>query len=165
MYKAAKSQSQNQANSAESILMGTPTQVGEVMTRDTMSMRPDQSFAEVVSLMASRSFRHVLVVGSDERLQGVISDRDVLRALSRTPDWDKKSVSEIMTLEPITMAPDSPIADAVREMIEKRINCLPVVGTDGRVCGILTSTDLLAAYEQLQIRVAEHHCEVQLNGK
>jgi CBS domain-containing protein len=67
------------------------------MTDEIMTMLPHQSFAEVVGMMANRSFRHMLIVGADERLHGVISDRDVLRALSRTPDWNKKSVSEIMT--------------------------------------------------------------------
>jgi acetoin utilization protein AcuB len=100
--------------------------------------------------MANRSFRHMLIVGADERLHGVISDRDVLRALSRTP-----SVSEIMTRDSITTTPDSAISAAVRIMLEKRINCLPVIGTDGRVCGILTSIDLLKAYEQIQRRFEE----------
>ena len=118
-------------------------------------MLPSQSFAEVVGMMANQSFRHTVVVDSDERLLGVISDRDVLRALSRTPDWNMKSVSEIMTRDSVTTTPDSAISAAVRIMLEKRINCLPVIGTDGRVCGILTSTDLLKAYEQLQRRFEE----------
>ena len=105
--------------------------------------------------MANRAFRHVLVVDPDERLHGVISDRDVLRALSRTPDWNNKTVREIMTHDPFTTIPDCLISVAVREMLEKRINCLPVVGADGRVCGILTSTDLLNAFEKIQSRLEE----------
>jgi CBS domain-containing protein len=141
--------------SAGNAVLDAPTLVADVMTKDTMTLRPQQSFAEVVGLMANQSFRHVLVIDSDERLQGVISDRDVLRALSRTPDWSKKSVSEIMTRDSITSTPDSPISVAVRLMLEKRINCLPVIGADGRVCGILTSTDLLMAYEKIQTRLEE----------
>lgn len=128
----------------------TPTRVKEVMTDDIMTMLPNQSFAEVVGMMANRSFHHVLIVDADDRLDGVISDRDVLRALSRTPDWSKKRVSEIMTRDSITTTPESAISAAVRLMLENRINCLPVIGADGRVCGILTSTDLLQAYEQIQ---------------
>jgi CBS domain-containing protein len=122
------------------------------MTHDIMTMLPNQSFAEVVGMMANQSIRHMLVVDSDERLHGVISDRDVLRALSRTPDWSKKNVSEIMTRDSITTTPDGAISAAVRVMLDKRINCLPVIAADGRVCGILTSTDLLKAYEHLQLR-------------
>jgi CBS domain-containing protein len=127
-----------------------PTTVAEVMTHDIMSMLPSQNFADVVGMMASQSFHHLLVVDAEKRLRGVISDRDVLRALSRTPDWSSKSVSEIMTAEPLTAGPDMPISAAISSMLAKRINCLPVVGADGRVCGILTSTDLLRAYEKVQ---------------
>lgn len=130
-----------------------PIRVSDVMIRDTLSMQPEQSFAEVVGLMASRSFRHMLVVDEDDRLHGVISDRDVLRALSRTPDWGKKTVGDIMTRDVLTTTPECAISKAVRTMLEKRINCLPVIGTDGRVCGILTSTDLLKAYEHVQLRI------------
>jgi acetoin utilization protein AcuB len=139
--------------SAANAMLGAPTQVATVMTKDTMTLRPEQSFAEVVGLMANQSFRHVLVVDSDERLQGVISDRDVLRALSRTPDWSKKTVSEIMTPDSITTTADCSISVAVQLMVEKRINCLPVIDTDGRISGILTSTDLLIAYGKLQEQV------------
>ena len=135
--------------------LSAPTQVREVMTRDTMTMQPDQSFAEVVGMMANRYFHHVVVVDAEQRLHGVISDRDVLRALSRTPDWGKKSVSEIMTVEPLTASPEMPISVAIKSMLAMRINCLPVVGADGRVCGILTSTDLLKAYEKIQSRLEE----------
>ena len=54
-----------------------------------------------------------------------------------------------MTQEPVTTTPDM-ISAAVREMLAKRINCLPVVAADGGLCGILTSTDLLKALERLQ---------------
>lgn len=143
------------AVSAANAMLDAPTQVADVMTKDTMTLRPQQSFADVVGLMANQSFRHVLVVDSDERLQGVISDRDVLRALSRTPDWSKKTVSEIMTPDSITSTADSPISVAVQLMVEKRINCLPVIDADGRVSGILTSTDLLVAYGKLQQQVEQ----------
>lgn len=123
------------------------------MTRDAITLSPDQSFAEVVGLMANRPFHHVLVVDSEERLHGVISDRDVLRAFSRIPDWNQMSVSEVMTHNSITTTPDSLISVALRIMLDQHINCLPVVGAHQRVCGILTSTDLLRAYETVQSAV------------
>jgi len=135
--------------------LSAPTQVGDVMTQNIITMLPHQSFAEVGGMMANRAFRHVLVVDADERLHGVISDRDVLRALSRTPDWSKKSVSEIMTAEPLAASLKMPISVAIKSMLAMRINCLPVVGADGKVCGILTSTDLLKAYENIQTRLEE----------
>ena len=100
--------------------------------------------------MATQFFHHILVVDEDDRLCGVISDRDVLRALARTPNWNAKKTSEIMTENSITTVPEAPLSSALGVMLDKRINCLPVIGSDGRVCGILTSTDLLKVYQNIQ---------------
>ena len=143
------------AITAGDAVLAAPVRVADVMTKDVRTMLPDQSFAEVIGMMATRSFHHMLVVDEEERLHGVISDRDVLRALSRTPDWNKKSVSEIMNPDTITTTPDSGISAAVRLMLENRINCLPVMGPDGRVAGILTTTDLLKTYEKLQTKIEQ----------
>jgi len=142
---------------AQSEILTAPMRVAEVMTHEAMTLDPRQSLADVVALMATRSFHHVLVVDPDDRLCGVISDRDVLRALSRTPNWNKKNISEIMTQESVTTTPQSLISVAAREMLERRINCLPVIGADGRVCGILTSTDLLKAYASVQSALEKFH--------
>lgn len=127
-----------------------PLRVAEVMTREILTLAPERSFADAVRMMATQFFRHVLVVDSEERLRGVISDRDVLRALARTANWNTRPVSEIMTCDPVTVSPDTAISLALKAMLDKRINCLPVISPEGSVCGIVTSTDLLHAYEKLQ---------------
>ena len=126
-----------------------PNQVDEVMTQSVSSLRLSDTFGDAVSLMASHNVRHSIVVDEQEKIKGVISDRDVLRALARTPDWKTKPVSEIMTHEPFVVHPRTPVADALAQLLEKRINCLPVVEDDGKVCGILTSTDLLKSYHKI----------------
>lgn len=130
--------------------LNVPRCVADVMTRDTVTLGPERSFAEAVGLMATQFFHHILVVDEDDRLCGVISDRDVLRALARTPNWNAKKISEIMTEDSITTVPEAPLSSALGVMLDKRINCLPVIGSDGRVCGILTSTDLLKVYQNIQ---------------
>lgn len=127
-----------------------PRHVSQVMTREVMTLSPEQSFYEAVALMAHRSFRHLLVVDAEKRLRGVTSDRDVLRALARMLDWNSASVSEIMTSEPVTVAPDTPISAAVKALLATRVNCLPVVEAEGKDCGILTSTDLMKIFEKIQ---------------
>jgi CBS domain-containing protein len=51
----------------------------------------------------------------------------------------------------VTVKPQTPLSAAVTEMLTRRINCLPVVGDDGKVCGIITSTDLLRNYQKIQM--------------
>jgi acetoin utilization protein AcuB len=126
-----------------------PDQVDEVMTQAVSSLKLSDTFGDAVSLMASHNVRHSVVVDDQEKIKGVISDRDVLRALARTPDWKSKPVSEIMTHEPFVVHPRTSVADALAQLLEKRINCLPVVEQDGKVCGILTSTDLLKSYQKV----------------
>jgi CBS domain-containing protein len=123
--------------------------VADVMTRKTVTLSPHHGFAEAVSLMADRHFRHVVVADTGGQILGVISDRDILRALARTSNWQTKDVSQIMTRDPVTVKRETPLSVAVARMVAKRINCLPVLDDEGKVCGILTSTDLLKAYQKL----------------
>jgi CBS domain-containing protein len=69
--------------------------------------------------------------------------------LARTANWQTKDVSQIMTRDPFTVKRDTPLSVAVAKIVSKRINCLPVLDDEGKVCGILTSTDLLKAYQKL----------------
>jgi acetoin utilization protein AcuB len=123
--------------------------VADVMTRKTVTLSPHHSVAEAVSLMADRHFRHIVVVDTGGQPVGVISDRDILRTLARTTNWQAKDVGQIMTRHPVTVKREIPVAVAVAKMVAKRINCLPVLDDEGKVCGIVTSTDLLKAYQKL----------------
>jgi len=156
---------------AESESTGRYTCVADVMTRKTVSLSPHHSIAEAVSLMADRHFRHIVVVDTGGQILGVISDRDILRTLARTNNWQTKDVSQIMTPDPFTVKRETPLSVAVARIVSKRItftvkretplsvavarivskriNCLPVLDDEGRVCGIVTSTDLLKAYQKL----------------
>jgi CBS domain-containing protein len=127
-----------------------PLRVADAMTWDPITLSPHHTFAEVVSFMAQHPFRHFLVVESPRRLVGVISDRDVLRALARTPNWHASYARELMSRDVIVVKPDTELSLAAGEMLSKRINCLPVVDDSGDICGIITSTDLLKSYRTVQ---------------
>jgi CBS domain-containing protein len=131
-----------------SLVIG-PTEVADVMTGKVVTLSAHHSFNDAVNLMNDRYFRHCVVVDGQTKPIGVISDRDILRALARNPNSRSKSLDQIMTLNPITVKRNTPIIDAVSKILFKRINCLPVVEDDGTVCGIVTSTDLLRSYQQL----------------
>jgi CBS-domain-containing membrane protein len=131
-----------------SLIIG-PTEVADVMTGKVVTLSAHHSFNDAVNLMNDRYFRHCVVVDGQRKPIGVISDRDILRALARNPNSRSKSLDQIMTVNPITVKRNTPIIDAVSKILFKRINCLPVVEDDGTVCGIVTSTDLLRSYQQL----------------
>ena len=139
----------DEALTAQSEPAGRYKWVADVMTLKTVTLSPHHGFAEAVSLMADRHFRHIVVVDTGGQILGVISDRDILRTLARTANWQTKDVSQIMTRDPFTVRRDTPLSVAVAKIVSKRINCLPVLDDEGKVCGILTSTDLLKAYQKL----------------
>jgi CBS domain-containing protein len=131
-----------------SLVIG-PTEVADVMIGKVVTLSPHHNFNDVANLMNDRYFRHCVVVDQGGVVIGVISDRDILRALARNPNSRSKSLDQIMTKQPVTVKRNTAIIDAVGKMLAKRINCLPVIDDDGRVCGIVTSTDLLKSYQQL----------------
>lgn len=137
------------STATESDALGRCRCVADVMTHKTVTLSPHHGFAEAVSLMADRHFRHIVVADTGGQILGVISDRDILRTLARTSNWQVKDVGQIMTRDPITVKPKTPLSVAVAKIVAKRINCLPVLDDEGKVCGILTSTDLLKSYQKL----------------
>ena len=130
-----------------------PTRVDEVMTREVVTLAPDQSFQEAITLVARHRFRHLLVVSADQRLAGVISDRDLLRFMIRNPRRDLSVVADVMKNDPVTVRPETSLSVAIAAMLTRRINCLPVVDVEKRLVGILTSTDLLHDFQKIQERI------------
>jgi acetoin utilization protein AcuB len=126
-----------------------PLTVSDIMTKRVITLKPYHSLSDSVTLIAKHSFRHFAVVDG-YRLVGVVSDRDILRALARAKDWQNTTVSQFMIRDLVTVKPDTLISVAVREMLSKRINCLPVVNDPGDLQGIVTSTDLLSILRSTQ---------------
>jgi acetoin utilization protein AcuB len=130
------------------------------MSPDPVSVSPEATVAEARELLESQGFRHLLVV-ADDRLIGIISDRDVaisaaaLRAAIRNHDAaalldDERPVESVMSGTPHVIGPEAAIGEAARLLVSRHINALPVVDLDGSVIGIITSVDcLLATLEQL----------------
>ena len=99
-------------------------------------------------------FHHLLVVEKG-KLLGVISDRDLLKALSpflgtlsehpRDLALLKRRAHQIMSRKPITTTREASLEEAVRLLLRENVSCLPVVSSDGRIEGIVTWKDLVKA--------------------
>jgi len=117
------------------------------MTSHLITVSPDDELFVAVEKMAERAIRHVLVL-EGEQLIGILSNRDLVRATFRDPerklDLHGVPVSQVMTPNPITIAPDASICEAAQSMVEHAINALPVI-SEGSPTGVLTSDDLLRA--------------------
>ncbi len=128
--------------------------VADIMSRDVVTVGPDDDVLVVRKLFNKHGFHHVLVVLQGQ-LVGVISDRDVLREASpfldtlaeRPQDLAtlKKRVHQIMSRNLVVARGDDSVADAAATMLDRRVSCLPVVTAEGHVEGVVTSRDLLQA--------------------
>lgn len=124
--------------------------IGQFMTRDLFTVRPDDIVDFAATLMDWRHVRHVPVEDGEGHLLGLVSHRCLLRlfAQGRVGKDQKVTVGEIMDTDPLTVTPDTPTSEAIRIMREKRTACLPVV-RDGQLVGIVTEHDFIIVASRL----------------
>jgi len=126
-------------------------EVGKLMSRNLCTIEANEPRSEVEALIHNQSLRHVIVVDGKGAVLGMISDRDL-------QNRSGKRASQIMTPDPFTVSPHSPITPAVTLLVNRRISCLPVV-ENGQLCGVLTTTDLIMALQcilQIFVRQSLH---------
>jgi acetoin utilization protein AcuB len=125
--------------------MGRCGAVRDWMTKQPATVAPDTSIGAALGRMRRAEVRHLLVVEAD-RLVGIVSHRDWHRvqAAETTAGWESQAVARIMTEDPVTVAPGTPVTVAARALLERKIGCLPV--RDGEtIVGIFTTSDALDA--------------------
>jgi acetoin utilization protein AcuB len=135
-----------------------PVTVGAVMSRQVVTVDIDAHLDAIRESFHQHQFHHLLVLDRG-RLAGIISDRDLLRAVSpflgtfaeteRDVATLHKRAHQIMSRHLVSVTPQQSVEEAARLLIERKVSCLPVVAPGGTVEGILTSKDLLKAIAQL----------------
>jgi CBS domain-containing protein len=131
--------------------------VQDVMSRDVVTLAPEQTLRDAIELLRRRRIRHLPVV-EGQKLLGIVTDRDVKRATPSVltgvgkEEYDNSlvriKVAQLMTREPITVPGRSPLKGAVEIFIKTRVGALPVV-EDGHLVGILTDIDILRVAHDL----------------
>ncbi len=145
--------------------------VKDIMTEQVVSLEEQDNLEKVMKVMQNGKFRHVPVVDKQNKLIGIISDRDVLRILPFRKS-QRKPQSEVFRAELFDVEPNEPVVwqqvyrimnkdvihvqpgcsfnDAVKMLHDMKISCLPVTDDNKKLLGIATVTDvmrgLLAAY-------------------
>jgi CBS domain-containing protein len=129
--------------------------VGQFMSTDLFTVRPDDIVDFAATLMDWRHVRHVPVEDDRGRLVGLVSHRALLRlvATGRVGKEHRVTVDEIMNRTPVTVQPETSTVKAIQLMREKKLACLPVTRED-KLVGIVTEHDLIV--------VASHLLESQL---
>jgi acetoin utilization protein AcuB len=129
--------------------------VTEIMTEKVHTVYKDATLEIVNNIFKKVKYHHLLVT-EENKLVGVLSDRDVNRLVSPFLDTEhqlerdakllEKPVEEFMTTTLVTVDSDTSIDCASILLLEHNISCLPIVSVDNEIEGILTWKDLLKYY-------------------
>ena len=118
-------------------------QVGEAMSRDVRVANPQQSISEAAQMMAEID-AGALPVGENDRLVGMITDRDItVRAVAAGKGPDTL-VRDVMSAEVKYCFEDEDLVHVSKNMAEQQVRRLPVVNRDKRLVGILALGDIAA---------------------
>lgn len=128
------------------------------MRRNIATVSPAASLQEARRLMRNHNIRQLPVTGENNRLVGILSDRDIREAtlpVGLLPGASEKEmveilestpVEKIMTRKVITATVNDSLEDAIVLLHDFRVNALPVVDDKGTVVGIISRTDVLKAF-------------------
>lgn len=127
--------------------------VGEMMSSPVVTLLPNDQFLHAVRTMQSRRFRHLPIVDQG-KLVGIVSDRDMRRALGGMPIQAEDAraeghrphtqvvMADIMTRDVMTTVADSTLAEVADTLVNNKFGSLPVM-QDEALVGIITESDLL----------------------
>lgn len=111
--------------------------------REVVSVGPETTVADAVRLLHERGIGAAPVI-RDGAVEGVFSERDVIRALAEQGAAAlDRTVTEVMTTPAITAVPDQNVLGALSVMTQRRVRHLPVLDGGGAVVGIVSIGDLV----------------------
>ncbi len=116
--------------------------VADVMSKDVRLASPEDTVQQAARVMSEQD-TGVLPVGENDRLVGLVTDRDLaVRALAAGKDPSKTKLREVMSGEPRYVFEDEPLEKAAASMAEQQVQRMPVLNRDKRLVGIVSVGDL-----------------------
>jgi acetoin utilization protein AcuB len=133
--------------------------VKDLMRTNVISLRIGDTLGVAEDIMTMGRVRHLPVVDEENRVVGLVSQRDLFRAsVSSVLGFDRAKehewlgqikVRDVMTKQVVTVASEAGVAEAVEKFISDKIGCLPVADEHGKLVGLLTETDCLRCFRDL----------------
>jgi acetoin utilization protein AcuB len=129
------------------------------MSAPAITIQPDTPFQEALKLMQTCKIRRLPVVENDNRLVGIVSERDLLHAAPSPATslsvWEmnyllwRLRVCDLMTEKVLAVTPTTPLQVAAQMMVDRKIGGLPVIDEQQHVVGVITETDIFKAFVEL----------------
>ena len=120
------------------------SQIADVMRPDFIEVAPEDTLGEVAERMTRRNVGAVAVKDSG-RLIGILTERDLLKAMAARVHSSEARVRQWMTADPVTATADTDVEEAARIMLDHGFRHLPVLDDDGRVVGIVSLRRVVSA--------------------
>ena len=133
------------------MLRNTP--IKEIMSTKLITVKVDEAFSHVEEKLRLHHIRHLPVVDNNNKLVGIITERDLYKAVSprETEDgfyYDKTQLDSFilkhfMTPNPLTLQPENTVQEVVSLMAAHKYGCIPIAASDKTLLGIVTQIDIL----------------------
>lgn len=130
--------------------------IDKIMSKPVVTVKFDDTLSVIKKIFENAKFHHLLVV-EDGKLYGVISDRDLLKAISpfigtvQETAHDKftlnKKVHQIMSRQPITLTAEADVYEAISVFNQHNISCIPIINEKDAPVGIISWRDILRVIE------------------
>lgn len=111
---------------------------------NVVTIRPDRSVREAVAVLVQHNIGALVVVDEAGKPMGILSERDIVRALASRDDALIQSVKQVMTAPVIATTPQDDLTAVMQTMTEKRFRHLPIVDR-GELAGIVSIGDVVKA--------------------
>jgi CBS domain-containing protein len=120
--------------------------VADAMRSEFIAVAPEDTLGEVAERMVEEKKGGAVVVMDYGRMIGILTERDLLRAMAGRVHTSEARVREWMTADPVTVPPETPLDEASQLMLDRNFRHLPVVDAD-RVAGIVSLRRVVAALQ------------------
>ncbi|RXE56993.1 signal transduction protein [Methanoculleus taiwanensis] len=111
---------------------------------EVVAVSPDTPAVEIARIMDDKNVGSVMVVTSEDRPAGIVTDRDlVVRILAKGARSEDVTAEEIMTKDLVTFRDDMGIYEAIEKVAREGVRRMPIVDDSGRLIGIITQDDMI----------------------
>jgi len=133
--------------------------VKDLMRTNVVTLHSSDALDIAADIMNMGRIRHLPVVDADNRVVGIVTQRDLYRASissvlgfaqAKEHEWlGQVTVRDVMTKEVTAIGPEAGVVEAVDKLVTAKFGCLPVVDEQGTLVGLLTETDCLRCFRDL----------------
>ncbi len=118
--------------------------VAKVVRKNPVTAPPHSSLRELAELMKERNVGSVIIVNNTGRLLGIVTERDLVRAISEKVDLDSTLAEHYMSRDLVVAHPEDSLVSAAHKMIHHNIRHLPVVDDGEKLVGVISIRDVLS---------------------